>query len=99
MCLKSEMHAGCGLSARAVRSMTRSLRRPSASLARGAPEPSKDFRCTSPDRACVMLPLVWKTTPQKLLLCGGGESNHEAEVLGFFLNAADFVLSIFFLVV
>src|ERR1022692_776179 len=37
--------------------------------------------------------------PQKLLLCGGGESNHEAEVVGFFLNAADFVLSIFFLVV
>ena len=37
--------------------------------------------------------------PQKLLLCGGGESNHDAEVVGFFLNAADFVLSIFFCVV
>jgi hypothetical protein len=32
-------------------------------------------------------------SPQKLpLSCGsgGGESNHEAEILGLFLNAADF---------
>src|ERR1035438_1259211 len=43
-----------------------------------------------------------RRAPQKLpLSCGsgGGESNHEAKILGLFLNAADFVFSIFLLVV
>src|ERR1700676_3291148 len=49
-----------------------------------------------------VLGLPTQVAPQKLpLSCGsgGGESNHEAEILGLFLNAADFVFSIFLFVV